>query len=108
VKLYKWNQVPVEQLGGGITRQLITAENLMLSKVFVPKGVAFPAHKLSSEHMTIFVKGTAVYESDDETIEASEGDVVYIPAGIEHSDKVTEDTIVLDIFSPPRRDWLKT
>lgn len=57
--------------------------------------------------MTVFVKGAALYETDGEKIKASEGDIVYIPAGTEHTDKVTEDTIVLDIFSPPRHDWLK-
>ena len=107
MKLYKWHEIPVEQLGGGVTRQLITVENLMLSKIFVPKDVTFPAHRLSSEHMTIFVKGSAVYDSADAKLEASEGDIVHIPAGIEHADEVTEDTIVLDIFSPPRQDWLK-
>ena len=80
---------------------------MMLSKIFVKKGVSFPAHKIASEQMTIFVKGGAVYESDDETLEATEGDIIHIPAGVEHADKVTEDTIVLDIFAPPRSDWLK-
>ena len=106
MKLYNWQEVTVEQLGSGITRQLIKADNLMMSRIFVPKGVAFPAHRISSEQMTIFVKGSAIYEATDQKIEAHEGDIVHISAGTEHSDKVLEDTIVLDIFSPPRQDWL--
>ena len=107
MKLHNWNEVAVEQLGGGITRQLLTVDNMMLAQIFVPKGVSFPAHKMSSEQLTIFVKGRAIYEAGDSKIEAREGDIVYIPGGTEHRDQVTEDTIVLDIFSPPRQDWLK-
>ena len=107
MKLYKWHEVPVEQLGGGITRQLIKANNMMMSQIFVPKGVTFPGHRMASEQMTIFVKGAAIYESDDARIEAVEGDIVHIGADVEHNDLITEDTIVLDIFSPPRQDWLK-
>lgn len=107
MKLYKWQDVTVEQLGDGITRQLITADNMMLSQIFVPKGVSFPAHRMSSEQLTIFVKGKAIYESAGGKIEAHEGDIVYIPSDTEHSDRVVDDTIVLDIFSPPRKDWLK-
>ena len=107
MKLYKWQDITIEQLGGGITRQLITVDNLMLSQIFVPKGVSFPAHRMSSDQLTIFVKGKAIYESADSKIEADEGDIVYIPSDTEHSDRVVDDTIVLDIFSPPRKDWLK-
>ena len=107
MKLYKWQEVTIERLGDGITRQLVTVDNMMLSQIFVPGGVSFPAHSMSSEQLTIFVKGKAIYESGDGKIEARAGDIVHIPSGTEHSDRVVDDTIVLDIFSPPRNDWLK-
>lgn len=105
--LYNWNEVAVQQLDNGITRQMITAGNMMLAQIFVPKGVSFPAHGISSEQVTIYLKGGAVYQSEQSRIEAREGDILYIPAGVEHSDQVVEDTVVLDVFSPPRADWLK-
>ena len=105
--LYNWDEVAVQQLDNGITRQMITAGNMMLAQIFVPKGVSFPAHRISSEQITIYVKGGAVYQSEQSRIEAREGDILYIPAGVEHSDQVVEDTVVLDVFSPPRADWLK-
>ena len=107
MKLYNWRDVDVQQLDNGITRQMITAGNMMLAQIFVPKGVSFPAHRISSEQVTIYVKGGAVYQSGQSKTEAREGDILYIPAGTEHSDRVLEDTIVLDVFSPPREDWLK-
>lgn len=107
MKLYNWRDIDVQQLDNGITRQMITAGNMMLAQIFVPKGVSFPAHRISSEQITIYVKGGAVYQSGQSKIEACEGDILYIPAGTEHSDQVVEDTIVLDVFSPPRKDWLK-
>ena len=107
MKLYNWNDVAVQQLDNGITRQMITAGNMMLAQIFVPKGVSFPAHRISSEQIPIYLKGGAVYQSEQSRIEAREGDILYIPAGVEHSDQVVEDTVVLDVFSPPREDWLK-
>ncbi len=107
MKLYNWNEVAVQQLDNGITRQMITAGNMMLAQIFVPKGVSFPAHRISSEQITIYVKGGAVYQSGQNRIEAREGDILHIPAGVQHSDQVLEDTVVLDVFSPPREDWLK-
>ena len=107
MKLYNWNEVAVQQLDNGITRQMITAGNMMLAQIFVPKGVSFPAHRISSEQITIYVKGGAVYQSEQSRIEAREGDILHIPAGVQHSDQVVEDTVVLDVFSPPREDWLK-
>ncbi len=107
MKLYNWDEVAVQQLDNGITRQMITAGNMMLAQIFVPKGVSFPAHRISSEQITFYVKGGAVYQSEQSRIEAREGDILYIPAGVEHSDQVVEDTVVLDVFSPPRADWLK-
>lgn len=107
MKLYNWRDIDVQQLDNGITRQMITAGNMMLAQIFVPKGVSFPAHRIPSEQITIYVKGGAVYQSGQSKIEAGEGDILYIPAGTEHSDQVVEDTIVLDVFSPPRIDWLE-
>ena len=107
MKLYNWNEVAVQELDNGITRQMITAGNMMLAQIFVPKGVSFPAHRISSEQITIYVKGGAVYQSEQSRIEAREGDILHIPAGVQHSDQVVEDTVVLDVFSPPREDWLK-
>ena len=97
----------IQQLDNGITRQMITAGNMMLAQIFVPKGVSFPAHRISSEQITIYLKGGAVYQSEQNRIEAREGDILHIPAGVQHSDQVLEDTVVLDVFSPPREDWLK-
>lgn len=107
MKLYQWQRIPVEDLGGGVTRQLITTDNMMLSQIYVPAGVKFPMHGLNSEQLTIYLKGSAVYESESSKIEAREGDIVHIPAGAAHADEITEDCVVLDIFSPPRSDWLK-
>ena len=107
MKLYNWDDVAVNQSDSGITRQLITFENMMLAQIFIPRGISFPAHRISSEQLTLYVKGRAVYQSGDSKIEASEGSIVHIPAGTVHNDQVLEDTIVLDVFSPPRQDWLK-
>jgi len=107
MKIYRWGDVKLQQLGGGVTRRLIVGENLMLAEIFVPKGVRFPSHQNESEQITIYQKGRAVYESAEQSVEASTGDILHIRPGVAHADRVLEDTVVLDIFAPPRHDWLK-
>jgi quercetin dioxygenase-like cupin family protein len=34
------------------------------------------------------------------------GEVLHIPSNVVHSAIALEDTVDLDIFSPPRQDWL--
>ena len=90
MKLYNWDDVAVNQSDSGITRQLITFENIMLAQIFIPKGISFPAHRISSEQLTFYLKGRAVYQSGESKIEAQEGDIVHIPAGTVHNDQVLE------------------
>jgi quercetin dioxygenase-like cupin family protein len=97
VKIYRWSDFEAEDLGNGVTRKQITGTDLKLAQIFVPGGTSFPRHCLPSEQITLFVKGRASYATTDEFIDAQEGDIVHIDAGVEHQDEVLEDTLVVEI-----------
>jgi quercetin dioxygenase-like cupin family protein len=33
------------------------------------------------------------------------GEILHLPANEQHGARALEDTVVLDVFSPPRQDW---
>jgi quercetin dioxygenase-like cupin family protein len=45
-------------------------------------------------------------EDESEVIEVRAGEVLHIPSMVHHKAEALEDTLDVDIFSPPRQDWL--
>ena len=46
-------------------------------------------------------------EDQEEEVVVGAGEIVLIPSGLLHSASADEDTFELDIFCPPRRDWIE-
>jgi quercetin dioxygenase-like cupin family protein len=52
------------------------------------------------------LKGRMEFRIGEERRSMTAGDVAVIPAHIEHEGFFTEDTEVVDVFAPPREDFL--
>ncbi len=106
--LINWDTVPQEQLGDSITRQIISGDELMMVKLTMKAGAVVKHHSHPNEQMTYILKGrirfTHGLEMEQSTILCA-GDVLHFPANIPHAAECLEDTVDLDIFTPPRRDW---
>lgn len=105
--LMNWNNIPVEQLPDGVERQMIVGENLMICRVkFPPFAVATP-HDHPHEQMTIVEKGRARFIVGDEEKIVEPSDVIHIPPNSRHgATMLDEEVILIDIFSPIRKDFL--
>jgi quercetin dioxygenase-like cupin family protein len=57
VTFHRWDDVPAEPLKGGITRQLITGERLMIAHVHLKKGDDVPRHHHENEQLTYVISG---------------------------------------------------
>jgi uncharacterized RmlC-like cupin family protein len=44
----------------------------------------------------------------DETLTCEAGDSYYIPGGVPHQGVTPEDALVIDVFCPPREDYMDT
>jgi len=89
-----------------LTRKLITGNRIMISQLVLKKGCVVPAHKHENEQVTYILSGALKFEVNGNDIILRQGDVLHIPSNVVHAAIALEDTLDLDVFSPPRQDWL--
>jgi quercetin dioxygenase-like cupin family protein len=98
--------VPREQLSPSIARKLITGDQMMIAHVYLTKGAIVPEHSHHNEQITYILEGRLRFFLPDETIDVGAGEVLTIPAHLPHRAEALEDTLDVDVFHPPRSDWL--
>jgi quercetin dioxygenase-like cupin family protein len=109
----KWDAIPKETVTDDIARRLFTGERMMLAQVYLDRGAIVPWHSHENEQLTWILSGSLRFligeegSEDVEDIVVSEGEVLYIPSNVPHRAEALEDTVDVDIFSPPRQDWLE-
>jgi quercetin dioxygenase-like cupin family protein len=106
---HRWSEVPEEELKGTITRRLITGERMMIAQVFLRKGDDVPRHFHHNEQLTYIISGALHFrlgENGEHEKVVRAGEVLVIPSNLPHSAVALEDTLDVDIFCPPREDWL--
>ena len=106
---YRWSDMPRETVTDQHDRKLITGERMMLAQVFLKKGCIVPKHQHENEQLTYILEGALKFflgEDGSETLTVSAGEVLHIPSMVWHRAEALEDTLDVDIFSPPRQDWL--
>lgn len=107
--LHRWDEVPHEQMKSGIGRRLITGTNTMIAQIYLEKDSLVPMHSHHNEQITYVLEGALKFllgaEQDEEVIVRS-GEVLTIPPNLPHSALALEDTLDVDVFNPPREDWL--
>lgn len=106
---YRWSNVPRETVSPMIDRKLITGERMMLAQVFLKKGCVVPRHQHENEQLTYILEGALRFwigEDESETLDVHAGEVLHLPSMVWHKAEALEDTLDLDVFSPPRQDWL--
>jgi quercetin dioxygenase-like cupin family protein len=109
VSFYRWSDLPEETLSPLLGRKLITGSRMMLAHVYLKKGCVVPKHNHENEQLTYIVEGALRFSIGDdlsETIDVRAGEVLHIPSHVWHQALALEDTLDVDIFSPPRQDWL--
>ncbi len=108
-RLHTWENIPLEQLNPDLGRKMITGQNVMLTQIFLKKGCIVPKHSHHNEQVTYVLEGSLRFllgEDQDEEVIVNAGEVLVIPSNLPHSAEALEDTFDIDIFDPPRQDWL--
>jgi quercetin dioxygenase-like cupin family protein len=106
VTTYKWDDIPAEPLNELLTRKIITGDRAMLAHIFLKKGCVVPAHSHDNEQMTYVISGALLFTINGREILLKAGEVMHIPSNVVHSAVAVEDTLDMDVFCPPRQDWL--
>ena len=106
---YRWEDVPKEDVSQGFARRLISGERLMLTHVYLDKGFVVPRHSHENEQLTWILEGVLRFwlgEGESEVVDVAAGEVLHLPSNLPHKAEALQDTLDVDIFSPPRQDWL--
>jgi len=106
---FRWDDIPLEQLSPLIGRRLITGDQMMIAHVHLAKGAIVPKHSHHNEQLTYLLSGRMRFwfgEDESEVIELAAGEVLTIPPHLPHKAEALEDSLDVDVFHPPRQDWL--
>jgi quercetin dioxygenase-like cupin family protein len=106
LKYVAWKNVQREPLNPLIGREMIVGDQLMLARVFIKKGGHVPLHHHHNEQVTYILEGSLKFAIDGKEIVVGAGEVLCIPSNMPHEAWALEDTLDLDVFNPPREDWL--
>jgi quercetin dioxygenase-like cupin family protein len=109
VTFYRWQDMPKEKVSDVLDRRLITGEHVMLTHVYLKKGAIVPQHNHHNEQISYILEGALRFwigDDESEVIDVRAGEVLHIPSLVKHKAEALEETVDVDIFSPPRQDWL--
>ncbi len=109
VRLFRWDAMPKEPVTDKLRRRIVTGERMMLAHVYLDSGCVVPKHAHENEQFTYILQGALRFwigENEDQELVVRAGEVLHIPSHIPHKAEALEDTLDVDVFSPPREDWL--
>ena len=109
VRFFRWEDMGKERVTELIDRRIIVSERMMLAHVYLKRGSIVPRHAHENEQITYVLEGALRFwigENEDQELVVRSGEVLVIPSNVPHKAEALEDTLDVDIFNPPRQDWL--
>jgi len=98
--------LPEERVTDKISRRTLAGEREMIVWWSMKAGAHAAAHYHPHEQIFWMLSGRMDFRMGDERRTCRAGDVGVIPGGVEHEAWFPEDTEVVDVFAPPREDFL--
>ena len=109
-----WNMVVIhnaiepESVAEGVERKILaSAGKLMTVEVTFKKGGIGALHSHPHEQISYIIRGKFEFEIDGKKHILNAGDSYYVQPDIVHGVKALEDSVILDVFTPQREDFLK-
>jgi len=101
-----WQTVDLEDLNPLLQRQFVVGHDIMVARVLMKKGCIVPLHSHYNEQFTYILEGALKFWVDGKEIVVNAGEVLTIPPHMPHKAEALLDTVDLDVFNPPRADWI--
>lgn len=95
----------IEQIPGIHRRTMATTERMMLCEFKVTKGGIVPPHSHPHDQCGYVVSGKIEFTIGDVTRVLMPGDTYGVPGGLVHGATALEDTLLVEVFSPPRDEY---
>jgi len=91
----------------GLTRRVLAYnDKLFLVEHRMREGWVGALHRHPHEQIVYIVKGRLKVTCLGETVEVGTGDSFVVRGGVEHGASALEDSVVVDIFTPCREDYI--
>ncbi len=107
MQIYEWNRVEKEQLSPTLARQVIHAGTMTVARLYLRKGSSVPEHSHHNEQISMIEQGSLRFVIAGRETVVKAGQVLRIPPNVPHSAEAMEDSVAVDLFSPPREDWIR-
>jgi quercetin dioxygenase-like cupin family protein len=106
LKHVAWSRVEPETLNPLLQRQMMVGQEVMLTRILLKTGCVVPLHSHHNEQLSYVLEGSLRFSIDGRDIVVNAGEVMAIPPHMPHRVEALADSLSLDIFNPPRQDWL--
>ena len=104
---YKKEESGYREIVEGIfMKTLVHGEKTHLMESRLKKGSVHNLHSHPHEQTGYVVSGRLMMTIGDEKFEAEAEASWSIPGGVEHSGEILEDSVVVEVFSPVREEYL--
>lgn len=91
----------------GIRRKTLAyGTNSLMTEFLLEKGKVLPAHSHPQEQTGYLVAGKILLTIGQKKYEVNPGDSWSIPGGTEHGAEIIENSVAVEVFAPPREDYL--
>jgi len=107
MQVLDWNNVPREQLNPLFTRQMIHTPTMTIARILLRRGCVVPEHSHHNEQVSTIESGRLKFVFGDEVHVVGAGQSICIPPNVPHSAEALDDCTAVDIFTPPREDWIR-
>ena len=104
---HNWAEIPVEKLSALISRQVIHTATMTIARIQLGRGALVPVHHHVNEQVTTVESGLLRFDMGGEKFDLLPGRSLVIPANLPHEVEALEDSMVMDLFAPPRQDWIR-
>jgi len=103
--VWAWGTDPVEQLTESIGRQVVHTASLTVARITLREGAIVPSHQHPNEQVANVVEGRLRFTIGEEVRTVAAGESVVVPPDVPHEVVALDDSVVFDVFAPPRVDW---
>ena len=105
--VYRWTDLPTDSPMPLIERRRIIGQKMMISEVLLKEGFVVPSHTHENEQFACVIRGKIRFglgvqgSPEHQNVELTGGEVLHLPANVPHSAEALQETVILDLFSPP-------
>jgi quercetin dioxygenase-like cupin family protein len=104
---YSWNDLEEQTLNPLLTRRVFHTRNLTIARLRLRQGAVVPMHHHANEQVTMLESGALRFVVSGEERILRAGEMLEILPDAPHMVEALEDSVVTDLFSPPREDWIR-